>query len=46
MFTSDETYKKYGSIVRFETGIRQFYVLNDFDQVKNNSNYASYALTL
>ena len=33
LFTSDEMYKKYGSIVRFETGVRKFYVLNDFDQV-------------
>ena len=27
-------FKKYGSIVRFETSVRQFYVLNNFDQVK------------
>ena len=34
LFTSDEMYKKYGNIVRFDTGVRKiFYVLNDFQQV-------------
>ena len=35
LFTSDEMFKKYGNIIRFDTGIRKiFYVLNDFHQVK------------
>ena len=35
LFTSDEMFKKYGNIIRFDTGIRKiFYVLNDFNQVK------------
>ena len=34
LFTSDEMYKKYGNIIRFDTGVRKiFYVLNDFQQV-------------
>ena len=34
LFTSDEMCKKYGNVVRFETGVRQFVVLNDFNQVQ------------
>ena len=33
LLTSDEMCQKYGSVVRFETGVRQFIVLNDFNQV-------------
>ena len=33
LFLSDEMHEKYGSVVRFDTGVRQFYVLNDFNQV-------------
>ena len=33
LFTSDKMCKKYGNVVMFETGIRQFVVLNDFNQV-------------
>ena len=38
LFTSDEMCKKYGSVIRFEIGVRQFYVLNDYNQVKNERN--------
>ena len=35
LFTSDEMYKKYGNIIRFDFGVRKtFYVLNDFHQVE------------
>ena len=34
LFLSDEMYKKYGNIVRFDTGFgKTIYVLNDFYQV-------------
>ena len=39
LFTSDEMCQKYGSVVRFETGVRQFYVLNDFNQVHIVKNH-------
>ena len=42
LFLSDEMYKKYGNIVRFDTGFgKTIYVLNDFYQVNvknDNSN--------